>query len=573
MRIHLKFKRLLLLAMILVATVFLCSFAYAKNNVKNITIDTLIHNNGSASITQQWEGTFNEGTEVYLPIEDRNLVIKNFKVSMNGREFLSVEKWDVNASFKNKSFRSGINKTSNGIELCFGISNYGENVYTFKYDVDPLVKSYSDADGFNFQFVNPEMTTTPTSVSIRIRLENGVALSDKNSRIWGFGFNGDVRFSEDGYIVAYTTSPITYSNYMNILVELYKGVISPNVKGGGTFEDLKNIAFEDSEYKKTLDSLNNKGIDWFAVIVGLAFGGLIIGIILGIVSKIKRKQELKIFYQACNYFRDPPNGGLIPMSHALFKDFDIWNSKESNVVGAVIMKMINDKNLEPIQEKSYGFFGREKINTSLKVGPVPQDAIARDLYSIIVQAAGDDGILQENELKEYAKQNYNALNNYMDSLLNKGKALLNQNNCYVKVGGNTLSSLSDRGKSELAQVYGLRKFLDEFTLISERGVLEGIIWEDLMVYATLFGVAKKVITELKEIYPDRMVEIDNYAHTYYISDSYFRTLYYSSISRQRDIEAQKWLELAKVAAEGLGGAASISGGGGFSGGGHGGGTR
>ena len=563
-----KIRGIFLLAIIFIASIFIGIPTFAKNNVSNISIDVVVHDNGSATITQQWQGRFNEGTEVYLPIQDESLIIKNFKVSMNGREFITAEKWDVNASFQNKSFRSGINKTRNGIELCFGISNYGDNVYIFSYDVDPLVKSYPDADGFNFQFVNPNMSTTPTSVVLRIGMENGVPLTENNARIWGFGFNGDVRFV-DNYVVAFTTSPIEYNNYMNIMVGLYKGIISPNVKGKGTFEDLKDIAFEDSVYKMTLEE-QKSGVDLYTIVVGLIFGGVIISAIAGIIYKIRRKMALKKFYKEVNYFRDVPNGGHIPMSHAIFRDFDIWNSKESNVVGAIIMKMINDKNLEPIQEKSYGFFGREKINTSLKVGPEPQNPIFKDLYRIIIQAAGSDGILQENELKKYAEDNYNALNDYLDYLLKNGKNLMNSNDCYVKAGGKDLKSLSDRGKEELAQVYGLRKFLDEFTLISERGVTEGIIWEDMMVYATLFGIAKKVLSELKRVYPDRIVEIDNYAHTYYISDSYYRTLYYSSVSRKRAIEAAKW---AKMAADGLGGAASISGGGGFSGGGSGGGTR
>ena len=561
-------EKIISLAIILIASIFINFSALAKNNVKNISVDVVIRNNGSATITQQWQGTFNEGTEVYLPISDRDLIIKNFKVSMNGREFLSADRWDVSASFQNKSFRSGINKTENGVELCFGISNYGENVYIFSYDVDPLVKAYPDADGFNFQFVNPNMSTTPTSVALRIGMENGVPLSESNARIWGFGYEGDVRFA-DNYVVAFTTSPIDYYNYMNIMVRLNKGIISPNVKGNGTFEDLHDIAFEDSVYKKTLEEQKN-GFDLFDFIFELAFFGILIACVCAVIARIKRKNELKKFYKDVNYYRDVPNGGYIPMSHALFNDFDIWNSKESNVVGAIIMKMINDKNLEPIQEKSYGFFGREKINTSLKVGPAPQDNILKDLYDIIVRAAGSDGILQENELKEYAKDHYNALNNYMDSLLNIGKGLMNRNNCYLQIGGSTLKSLSDRGKQELAQVYGLRKFLDEFTLISERGITEGIIWENLMVYATLFGIAKKVLSELKKVYPDRIAEIDTYAHNYYISDSYFRTLYYSSLSRKRAIEAAKW---AKMAADGIGGSASISGGGGFSGGGSGGGTR
>ena len=62
------------------------------------------------------------------------------------------------------------------------------------------------------------------------------------------------------------------------------------------------------------------------------------------------------------------------------------------------MKLINNGNLEPIQEKSYGFFGNEKISTSLRVGNEPEDPLLRELYDIIIKAAGDDGVLQENEL-------------------------------------------------------------------------------------------------------------------------------------------------------------------------------
>ena len=72
------------------------------------------------------------------------------------------------------------------------------------------------------------------------------------------------------------------------------------------------------------------------------------------------------------------------------------------------------------------------------------------------------------------------------------------------------------------------------------------------------------------MYPDRIAEIQNYENTYYVSDAYFRTLYWTSLNTRRAIQAA---ELAKMAADGLGGAASIGGGGGFSGGGSGGGTR
>ena len=567
-----KFNKSTLLAMtIMFISVFVCLPSYAKNHVDTMDIDVAIHKNGSATITQRWAGTFDEGTEVYIPIEDKKLIVKNLKVWKSNREYLSAEGWNVDWSFENKKWRSGINYTNNGLELCFGISEYGYNIYTFSYDIDPLVRSYTDADGFNFQFINPNMSTFPSNATLRIMVDDDNKLSADNARIWGFGFNGVAAFSEEGYAIAYSTSPLNVGNYLNVTLEIFKGMLTPNVRVNDTFENaVLNVALEGSSYAETLKRNSQSGMSLFDIIFAGIFGLALISIILSIVSKVKRKAALKLFYKEGNYFRDNPNGGNLVMTHILYKDFDIWKNKETNVIGAIIMKLINNGNLEPLQEKSYGLFGREKISTSLKVGKEPEDPLLKELYDIIIRAAGDDGVLQENELKKYAQINYEALINYIKSLDTKGRNALNQEGCYSRVGGKSLKDLNEKGVKELSEVYGLRKFLDEFTLINERGVMEGIIWEDLMVYATLFGIAKKVLSELKQVYPDKLVEIEKISHTYYVSDIYFRNLYYSTYNARRAAEIAK---AASIAAEGLGGAASLGGGGGFSGGGSGGGTR
>lgn len=564
-----KIKKIFFIASTLLAILLFSASVFAKNHVDNMDIDVSIHNNGSATITQRWAGTFDEGTEVYLPIEDKKLIVRNFKVWKANREYLSADGWNVDWSFENKKWRSGINYTDKGLELCFGISEYGNNIYTFSYDIDPLVRSYMDSDGFNFQFVNPNMGTFPSNVNLRIKLDDDKKLSTQNARIWGFGFDGMALFSEEGYAVAYSTSPLSGRNYMNITLEIFKGLLEPNVRVNDTFENaILNVALEGSSYSEYLGQ--DRGLTPAHIMFLGIFGIVLIGIISAIVSKVKRKTVLKAFYKNGNYFRDNPNGGNLVMTHILYKDFDIWKNKETNVIGAIIMKLINNGNLEPLQEKSYGFFGNEKVSTSLKIGKEPEDPLLRELYDIIIKAAGDDGVLQENELKKYAQNNYEALIDYIKSLDTKGHNALNKESCYNKVGGNKLKDLNEKGQKELSEVYGLRKFLDEFTLINERSVTEGVIWEDLMVYATLFGIAKKVLSELKKVYPEKLVEIEKISHTYYVSDIYFRNLYYSTYNARRAAEIAR---AATIAAKGLGGAVSLSGGGGFSGGGSGGGTR
>ena len=527
----------------------------------------MLKNNGSAHITENWTGFFNEGTEVYKPIDDKSINVRNFKVSKDGRDFLEVAKWDVNASFDHKAWRYGINRTDVGLELCFGISSYGENnTYTFSYDIDPIIKSYNDYDGFNFQFINPYMATFPTSIILKFTHENpDTPITAENTRIWGFGFNGDTLIGEN-YAIAFSSIPLEDNESAIIMMRFNKGLFAPNIRISGSFkEDVEDVAFEGSTYQEITRRENT--FDIIGILFVLIF---IISFFTPIILAVVRRLTLLGFYKNANYFRDTPNGGNIAMSHVLMKDFSIWNSKETNIIGAIIMKMINDKNLEPLQERSIGFFGNEKVNTSLRIGPSPTEPIVRGLYDILIKAAGEDQVLQENEVKNYLKHDYTALTNYIDSLEKKGHNALNNELCYNKVLGKNLPDLTEKGKNELAEVYGLRKFLDEFSLISERSLVEGVIWENLLVYATLFGLAKKVLNELKKVYPDELTKIENYSYNYYVSHIYYQSIYTSSLQARQAINAAR---LAHMAASGLGGSVSLGGGGGFSGGGHGGGTR
>ena len=77
--------------------------------------------------------------------------------------------------------------------------------------------------------------------------------------------------------------------------------------------------------------------------------------------------------------------------------------------------------------------------------------------------------------------------------------------------------LTAKGKEELAEVMGLKKYLEDFSLISEREISETIIWQDYMVYATLFGIADKVIKQFEKVYPDRVPEFENYNRNVYYS--------------------------------------------------------
>ena len=74
------------------------------------------------------------------------------------------------------------------------------------------------------------------------------------------------------------------------------------------------------------------------------------------------------------------------------------------------------------------------------------------------------------------------------------------------------SRLTQKGINEKELWTGLKKYMEEFSLLDERTVPELALWEKYLVYATAFGIADKVLKQLKIKYPEIMDE--NYYHTH-----------------------------------------------------------
>ena len=115
----------------------------------------------------------------------------------------------------------------------------------------------------------------------------------------------------------------------------------------------------------------------------------------------------------------------------------------------------------------------------------------------------------------------------------------------------------------------MKKFLKEFSLIDERGVKEVGLWKDYMVYATLFGIARQVIRDMKKINPEFFL-MDDVAKE--MADDMTLPVIYSTFKKSTN-KAIDNKSSREARASGGGGSASWGGGGGFSGGGSGGGIR
>ncbi len=545
--------------------------AFAANQVNTIDIQTVVNKDGSMQIIQTWEGRFEEGTENYIPMNTPDyLTISNLKVADQNGAYKTVPNWNIDWNFEDKAKKCGINPTSDGYEICFGISEYGQNRYTLEYKLDNVVGGYTDRDGVNFRFVNDRMNTTPTDVTVQIRLADGTPITDEIADIWAFGYSGEVVF-ENGSIVVHTDTPINANNHVTIMFAFDKGVLRPSRQETGSFEEVRQKALVGSDYDTAEPEEDYEEVSDFealmAVVLTLAFP---VGLIL-IILKIRKnstKNKRKKLEARFDYFRDIPNERNVNATYALGRLFDMC--EDGAILATGMLRLIDLGCLSPVTEQEVGFMGKTKEVVNLEIAGTQSSAMNEYdeyLYTVLESAAGSDRVLQAKELERFASQNDKLLRNYINKCDSAGRAYLGQKHCFKRWNmPSKLAYLTPTGVKELGELMGFKKYLEDFSLIAERGVKEMPIWRELLSYAMLFGIADKVAAQIKELYPSISTEVTTYSQSLYTAYSYHYLIY-------RNMKAAESQRLQQTRSGGGGGFASLGGGGGFIGGGSGGGSR
>ena len=560
-------KIILTLFCALLLLTFMSQAALGANKVSEINVDVVIYHDGSAYITQTWNCNFTEGTEGYIPIENLGeMSLLDFLVSDASGPYTYMKEWKVGASFEEKARKYGLVKTKKVYELCWGISEYGEKRYAIEYKINHFVGGYKDFDGFNFQFINSGMGTLPTDVTVKITMQDGVKLDANNAGIWAFGFDGQINF-ENGQVVAYTKKPLSSkTDSVIILLQLNKGLINPSRAVDKSFEAVKAQALKGSDYDNKTGTggsssvLPEEEFGPYDVVIGFVIMALpVVVIIYFLARKGKRKKKILALYKHADYFREAPIAGNLEAAFVLARDFGQTNDDE-NLIGSAFLKLINAGCLEPMIEKSVGLFGKEKESISLRLVHPPQftGLTTKLLYGLLVLASSSDQILQERELENYCTTNHTTITMIIEAAKQDGKNTLLQIDCYDPSKQAKPLGLSLRGENLLLNIMGFKKYLLEFSLIGERTIAESIIWQDYLTFATLLGIADKVIEQFEKVYPNATQYSENAHYYYLLAHRYTKASYHAAQTAR---------------SSGSGGRSSFGGGGGFSGGGRGGGTR
>lgn len=333
------------------------------NSINQITMDVYIDKSGNATVTEVWSANLTQGTEGYRIYGDLNKSsISNFTVSDDsGRTYETLPNWNVNDSFSSKAYKCGIHDVSNGIELCWGISNYGTRTYILKYDINDFVTQYSDAQGIYFNFLDLDQKVNNAKITIR----SDTLFSTNNAKIWAFGYNGTINFN-NGNIVLDSEGSISTSQYMVALVKFEDDIFSTNNTSKLYFKNIYDIAtYKVEQLRGEVSPIDtdilHSALVWSVVAILLVvIGTLILTPIIAVILKEradarKRKKFLALVkygeygkrlpdMREIEYYRDIPCNGDLGYAYWLCVKYSIISEKtlRRNIVGSILLKWIKN---------------------------------------------------------------------------------------------------------------------------------------------------------------------------------------------------------------------------------------
>ena len=523
--------------------------SFATPRLKDLTIHVLLHDNGDARITEVRQMTVEDtGTEYYIVMGnmDGSRVVDLEVSDETGACYDIVTTWRISDPRAAKAGRAAIVPKDDGYELCWGIGDSGNRIYNVSYTITQLIRAYDDADGFNHGFVADHLDPHAEHAKIIITKDGG--FQNGEVRMWAFGFKGNInQYGAD--VVAETEGELDSDHSMTVMLQFDKDLFHPTRQVAGSFETVKERAFEGSDYGKSFtDKLIEIG-EWMLIWAVWLFVPLFY-----LWQLLRTWCFRRAIKKDLTWYRGLPYKGNLLRAHQVLCAMRYRSKNTKNLISACVMRLVSvgALRIEPLGDGSG--------NAALVIGPLQRvrgladTKLLRKLHDIFTEAASDDGILQPKELKKW-------MGNYKnkDSLV-----------AFMTEATSTRDIKDLRQElDECRKVLGLKKFLKDFTLANERHAVEVDLWKDYLVYAELFGIAKQVRRDMQKINPD-----------YFRMDDAFNAMLNTkelptmlNISLQGLLRALRYIQSDSSRSSGGGGSSSLGGGGGHTGGGSGGGIR
>ena len=588
-------------------------------NLNNLDFDVQINNDGSMDVTETWDisisqtntlyKSFKTDTSKYSDITD--VTVKEITNGQNNN-FTKTDEWAYHVT---KNYYYGTENEDGDFEIGWGVgldNSRGTRKYEISYTVKDAITKYNDYSELYWQFVGKDFEISADKITGTIYLPSNVT-NQEDIKVWGHteDLNGTI-YATDTNKIEFELNNFRNGRYVEIRTLFPTELI---ISSGRTKnkEILQTVIKEETKWADQANARRERQewINKYLPII-LFIGLILINIILIIayVKKIikysKKLKELKKYEPTTKleYYRDLPDENSTPGEAMKILNTNINSFTSSNfgkVFSATMLDLALKGYLEIKQEKNSK--GKENINIyvlkQVSDGLKPSEA---RIMTFVRDAAKGKEVITLKELEKYIEEHptkiqsllkgtYDAVNNQLikeqiiDSEIQKEyKKYKDIQTGYIaaiiflfcftltafivpliifaidaimcgKIA-KKLNVLTQKGVDMQEQWKGLKKYMEDFSILDRREVPELVIWEKYLVYATVFGVAEKVIKQLKIVYPN-FEEITSGVNTYTYMNIMMHTNFSSSFSNAISTSIA-----SATYSSGSGGGGGFSGGGG-----------
>ena len=463
----------------------------------------------------------------------------------------------------------------------------GEKTYQIKYKVVDAIKNYSDCAELYWQFIGNEFNVDVDQVTGNIKIPNGtVDKEDLRAWAHG-PLNGNISIDsvENSVNVNFELSYLDRGNYLEVRMAMPTSLFktNTNIVEQDRFQTIlseetvwANQANELREKKRAEKERDERNYQIFKNVLNII---LVVGIIFGFTRIAKCQKELKenpkkqpsMKYE---YYRDIPREEASPAEAAFLYYFDSSTLKQNlpKILSATMLNLCMKQYLT--FESVEGKLGKQEIKVEIRTGTKRLTEDEEVIYGLLKSVAGEKDSFTMKELETYAKKHYKSFlgklegiekivrseeenqKNYDKENKKIGDAWQTKNGEYIfvmivsitlifildikiipvvftitslicaimaKMVANRYNGLTQNGIDEKEQWIALKRYMEDFSMIKDKTVPELVLWEKYLVFATVFGIADKVLKQLKVVYPQ--LEREEYNE-----GTYLRLMYYNGVN-------------------------------------------
>lgn len=585
--------------------------------LESLTFQAQINTDGSMNVTEIWNIKISDTNTLFKTFKTDSTKysgITNVKVTdiTDGIE-MPFEQIDTYMYHVTKGCYYGLKNSDGNFEIAWGIglnSQTATKKYKIEYTVKDAIAKYNDYAELYWQFVGNDFEISADTVQGKITLPRDAEMKD-DIKVWGHtkDLNGEI-YATDSHTVEFTLNRFRSGRYIEIRTLFPTEQITSTARRYNS-NILDNAINEETVWANKANQQRKMAKATRYLMMG---GASIVAVLLWFmfIGKIKKYRD---FYktltkleptQKLEYFRELPDESATPGEASfLFKKLyaeTAFNPEFGKIFSATLLDLSLKGYIELDLDKNLKGKKAIKIRIPYKeTEGLPEDEEA--ILAFLKKARQDEeSEMTIKQLEKYIKGHPTGIETLIEKTFNRVKQSVKQkqyfdakqykvyedytgkfalylmasifsimilpisivfiiNTVYCYKIMKRINVLTQAGLDQQEMWKGLKKYMEDFSLLKEREVPELVLWEKYLVFATAFGIAGKVLKQLKMVYPniDQTDMMNTSAYMYFMYHSDFDTSFSSAISSSI---------ASATMSSGSGAGGGFSGGGGFGGGGR-----